>query len=228
MPRQSRDVLWVVLGQLALVHCGSRAERAAPPSAAAPTNLVAAPRPAVAEASAAHRPPSIPFVAPQAWHSKRADQAPVAPPDLGLETWRALVTQNQPLQVQTPLWQPLAAEQTVELTMPAGSRFRCVVTPLQVKAGANPFGTKLKYWSLARSLLCSPDGFRSWTEYPYSGHLMADGSRDLPAKSIAWLREWDADQHERQTFVIMRSDKENREATTGPPRIVTNVPLEED
>jgi hypothetical protein len=138
------------------------------------------------------------------------------------------VSQNQPLQKKTPLWQPLPAPQTVELAMPEGSGFRCIVTPLQVAAEANDFGTKLKAWLLTRYLRCSSDGWRHWTEYGYRVKVLPDGSRTEEGEAGALLRELSADQTVLHSFVHLRSDKERREATTGPPQILPGVAVDED
>jgi hypothetical protein len=139
-----------------------------------------------------------------------------------------LVTQNQPLQTKTPLWQPLPASETVALQMPAGSGFRCIVTPVRVSSDANTWGTKLKAWGLARSVLCSGDGWRSWTESIHREHLQLGAPREVAPDNGLLLRERGDDGGVRHSFVVMRSDKEKREATTGPPRILEGVPAEDD
>ena len=211
-------MLRAALLALALIGCGSDADRGAAPERAASSVgplsaahvLAARPRPA----------PTHEFVAPQSWQSTREGAPPVAPPDPALETWRAMVSQNQPLQKPTPRWQPLPARQTVELGMPPGSSFRCIVTPLQIAAEANDFGTKLKAWLLTRHLRCTSDGWQRWTEYGYRIRVLPDGSREEPAELGALLRELSADQKTvLHSYVLLRSDKEKREATTGPPKI---------
>jgi hypothetical protein len=202
----------LAMSGVALVGCGSRAERGAAP----------APTPAPA-----HEPPKFEFVAPRAWQSKKQGSEPIAPPDLSLETWRVLVNQQQPIQIKTPHWQPLPAKETVELSMPDGSGFRCIVPPLVVTADANDFGTKLKAWLLTRSFICSGDGFRTWTEYEHRVRVLPDGSREEPvADTGALLRERGTDQVVRHTFVLLRTTPERREATTGPPKILPGVAVD--
>jgi hypothetical protein len=168
----------------------------------------------------------VAFVAPQPWQAKREGAAPIAPPEL--ETWRVLVNQNQPPQIKTPRWQSLPPTETVELAMPAGSGFRCVITPLQVAADANEFGTKLKAWLLTRHLLCSGDDFRHWTEYVHPVRVLPDGARETPPESGALLRERDGDDAVRHTYVLLRSDTQTGEPTTGPPRILPGVVVDDD
>jgi hypothetical protein len=219
--------IWIVVG-LALAHCGSRAEPAAPQPAAPPTLASAPLSAAKPEAAPRLRPPEAAFKAPQPWQSRKKDKPPVPPPDLAQETWRAFVNQNQPIQIKTPVWQLLPPKETVELAMPAVSKYSCVVQPLSIEAEQNDFQTKLKGWLLLRTLLCSDDGWHSWTEYTHGARISADGTREMFPMPQALLRERESDSSVRQTYVLLRSDKENREATTGPPRILPNVPVDED
>jgi hypothetical protein len=218
---------WLALG-LALAHCGSHTEPAPPqPSAAAAIQAVP-PSAATPQPKPRFRPPSVPFKAPQPWQSRKKGTAPIPPPDLGPETWRAFVNQNQPIQIKTPIWQLLPPQESVELAMPAASKFECVVTPVSFAVDQNDFGTKLKAWVLTRTMLCSDDGWHSWTEYGHGVRVLPDGTREMLPVPAALLRERDADSSVRQTYVLLRSDKEQREATTGPPRILPNVKVDED
>jgi hypothetical protein len=212
----------------ACCSCGSEATAPAPagPAASAlrPAATAEAPEPALT-------PPRTTFVAPQPWQSQGKDKITVAPPDLAQETWRALVTQSRPLQAPTPLWQPLPATDNVELTMQSGVRFRCLVTAVEVAPDADDFNRKLSAWVLTRSLRCSGDGWRSWTESPHSVRLLQNGTRETSAAAGALLREHDdspAAGGARQTTVVVRDDKEQRAATTGPPRILPGVKVDED
>jgi hypothetical protein len=202
-----------LLGAFALLGCGSRsaATRAAP----------------AAEPAAVHA-PAFTFVAPQAWHSTRAGVAPIDAPDLARETWRALVNQNEPIQAKTPRWQALPADQTVALQMPAGSAFRCIVSPLQISAHANTLGSELKAWLLSRRVLCSSDDWRSWTESTLRARQPIGAARDAGEDAGLLLREQAQGGSVHQTFVLLRSDPEKREATTGPPRVIDGVALDDD
>jgi hypothetical protein len=205
---------------LASVACHAPQERAAageepPPRVAKPEPLRAALQPEIA-----------PFEAPAPWRSRREGAAEVAPPPL--ETWRALASQDRPLQTKTPRWQALPPEQTVELAMPEGSAFRCLVTPLQITPAANDFNTELRAFVLARTLLCSADGFRSWTEHPYDLRIRPDGTREEPPEGGALLRERGDGETVRHSFVLLRSDPEPRAATTGPPQVLPGVAVDDD
>jgi len=218
---------------IALAACGSGRERAPDPSAPAQGALR---QPVAAEAadSKAPPPPHTAFVAPQPWQSQNKQPVTtVAPPDLAAETWRALVTQNHPLQAPTPHWQALPAAENVELAMQPGVRFRCLVTAVEVAPEADDFNRKLKAWVLTRRLRCSGDGWRSWTEYLHRVRLLQDGSgtREATAVAEALLREHDASpaaKGARETEVLVRDDKEQRAASTGPPRILPGVKVDED
>jgi hypothetical protein len=223
-------IQWIALG-LALAHCGARAEPE--PAAQAKVGETKAPLSAAtpaATAAAAPKlgPPEIPFVEPKPWHSYKKSVAEVPPPDLSQETWRAFVNQNQPIQIKTPIWQLLPPKETVALRMPEVSKYACVVTPLKVEYDQNDFQTKLKAWVLSRQLLCSDDGWHTWTEYQHGLRLLPDGTREMLAVPQALLREREADSSIRHTFVLLRSDKEVRDATTGPPKIIPGQKVDED
>jgi hypothetical protein len=171
-------------------------------------------------------PPAVAFEAPRPWQSTRPGSTPLAPPDPTRETWRALASQNEPLQKKTPHWQPLPAERTLELAMPEGSAHRCVVGPLQVTVEADDFGAVLEAWVLARTLSCSSDGFAHWTEHRHVVRVAPDGRREVTVEGGALLRERDAADNVRQSFVMLRADEERRVATTGPPRILPGVEVD--
>ncbi len=171
-------------------------------------------------------PPTKAFVAPQAWRSKGKPAISVEPPDLTAQTWRVFVEQYAPHQRKTPVWQPLPACEAVELAMPPGSRFRCIANPLSIEPAANAFGTRLSAWLLARSVFCSSDGWRTWTEYPHRVRLLADGKSKLDYQSDALLRERGGDGAARQTLMVVRSEPERREATLGPPRVLPGAKLD--
>jgi len=214
-------VLTIAVAACASLGCQKSAEPP-PPSAAQPSALTKT------EPAPSLRPPEFPFVAPAPWQSRKKDAPAIPPPDVDAEVWRAFVTQNEPLQIKTPRWQALAPRETVEVAMPTVSKYRCVVTPLSIVTEANDFGTKLKAWVMTRRLLCSNDGWQSWTEYSHTARLPTEGEREMESVPQAFIREREPDQSVRQTFVLLRSDKEQLEATTGPPRILPGVRVDED
>jgi hypothetical protein len=223
---------------LAALSCGGRAERSVPAQKSAAAREPAASAALIATAPAVATPlaaPREPFVAPEAWHSRMGKPQTIEPPALANETWRVFVNQSKPIQFKTPRWIPLPAQDNVEPEMPEGSTFRCLVTPLQIATDANDFGTKLKAWVLTRTLRCSADGWHSWTEYPHTVRVAPDGTRTVVTAAEALLRQRDAGGSAagsaagaRETVVLVRADKERREATTGPPRILPGVPVDED
>jgi hypothetical protein len=166
--------------------------------------------------------PAAAFVPPKAWTSWREGIKPVAPPDLSKETWRVFANRELPIQRETPLWQPVAADQVVELHMPVGSIYRCMVQPVEVTAQANDWGTELQGWELVRKLLCSADEWKTWTEYPHRMVVSADGTRTVMYAAEAALRERAASGEVYQTTVLFRSDQEERQASTGPARILAS------
>lgn len=168
--------------------------------------------------------PTAPFVAPKPWMAPGNHGDSVLPPDVKDEVWRAFVNQEQPIQKQTPLWQPLPPMETVELRMPEGSGFRCVVNPLVVGPETDEWGMRLERWVMTRTVMCSSDGFRTWTEYPHVVYLEVDGDRKVANEATeGTLRQRDADGKVRLTRLFLRSDQEKREATRGPPRELPSV-----
>jgi hypothetical protein len=190
-----------------------------------------APKPAAKAAAKAPPaptgPPNMTFRAPEAWRSWKDPSVAVAPPDPARETWRVMVQQHRPMQRATPRWQPLPATETVVVAMPKESGFRCVVGPLDVAPEADESGTRLEAWVLRRDLLCSVDGFRSWTEHGHELRVLADGTRRTTATGRALVRERIDPTTVREAFVLMRDDEDLRTATTGPPRIMPDRVVED-
>jgi hypothetical protein len=207
------------IGALVAVGCGSHGDVAKPPAPAAQHGD---------SAQRASKPPSFTFVAPVAWRSRRAGAPPIEPPDLAQETWSVLVNQNAPIQAKTPHWQALPAGETVELEMPAASHFRCIAAPLQVSAQANVLGTELKAWRFERHVLCSSDGWRSWSEAVHRVRVPIGGERVVGEDAGLLLREQDAAGGVRQTYVLLRSGPQHHDATTGPPQVLDGVAVEEE
>ena len=221
-PRRLSVFVLALLAACCAIGCQKPAPAPQPEAAEQKALSAAAPQP-----QAALKPPQLPFQAPAPWVSRKGGD-PVQPPDVDAQVWRAFVTQNQPLQIKTPKWQSLAPRETVEVAMPEISKFRCVVTPLAIVADTNDFNTKLKAWVLTRRLLCSDDGWHSWTEYSHTTRILPDGTTEMQSVPQALLREREADESIRETFVLLRSDKEQLEAYTGPPRILPGVKVDED
>lgn len=170
-----------------------------------------------------HALPVRAFAAPQAWRPTWGDGPAVEPPNLEGETWRAFVSQYEPMQRDTPTWQDLPARETVTLKMPEDSRHHCVVGPLEVAPQPDDFGSKLEHWVLQRIVTCSSDGFATWSSYPHRVALGADGSRRTLVESGALLQERTADAAIRESMVVMRADKEVRSASLGAPQVLPGV-----
>ncbi|MET0341022.1 MAG: hypothetical protein ABW252_08465 [Polyangiales bacterium] len=168
-------------------------------------------------------PPVAGFVAPRAWKPTWGDGPPVAPPDLDAETWRVFVNQFEPIQRETPTWQALPAREAITLRMPEGSRHQCVASPLEVVAQPDDFGSKLERWLLSRTVVCSSDGFATWSSHPHRVAIDADGTRRVLARTDALLQERARDGAVRESYVALRSDKEIRAASLGAPRILEGV-----
>jgi hypothetical protein len=180
------------------------------------------PQPSAAEPPAPPLPVSA-FVAPEPWKPTRGDAPPVPPPALSELTWYVLIDQYEPHQKATPVWQPLAADQTVEIAMPPGSHQRCIAPPLHIEPQADEMERQLEAWFLARDVLCSSDGFRTWNAYPHRVRLHRDGKRELDYRSDGWLRERASDGSIVNTVVSLRSERPRREATVGPPQVLTQT-----
>lgn len=151
----------------------------------------------------------------------------VAPPDLAQETWRIFVERDEPLQRPTPRWQALPANRAVEVAMPAPSAFECHVTPAEVTPVTNDYGTELRGWTILRSLLCSRDGFASWTQHPHRLRIDRNGERRVEIATHAYLRER-VDEATHAIRIILRSDARRRSARTGPPQIVARTVPDDD
>ena len=183
--------------------------------------------PAKPQAQAVVQPLRFEFKEPAAF--KSADGAKtVPPPDLDAETWRVLVNQNEPMQLKNPFWQPVPARETVELQMTAGWKYRCMVAPLEVKAQPNEWGTELSAWLFKRTLMCSNDDFKSWSESVLNVRQSVKGKRKSGPDAGLLLRERGDDGQIKQMFVMMRSDKENTLPTYGPPQVLAGRKVADD
>jgi hypothetical protein len=174
--------------------------------------------------------PTAEYVAARPWTSRTEPSKTHAPPSPSDETWRVLVHQQVPMQIETPRWQRLPATENVVLRMQSDSRFRCLVTPLSVTAESDDFGRRLEAWVLERELRCSSDGWHSWHAYTHQVRVETDGTRDGPP-TRAWLHARADDARgdgSRRTLVLLRDDAERRRATTGPPRIIASADDRDD
>jgi len=105
--------------------------------------------------------------------------------------------------------------------MPAGSRYRCIAPPLTIDPEPDESGNTLEAWSLAREVLCSADGFKTFSAHPYRMHVEPGGKSARDYGSEGWLRERAADGSILHTVLSVSPESPRREATQGPPRILT-------
>jgi hypothetical protein len=112
--------------------------------------------------------------------------------------------------------------------MPPGSKYRCMVAPLNVAAEPDEYASDLEAWQLKRSFLCSADDFRTWTETQLRVRSSMKGSRKVGPDAGILLRERADDGVVHETFVVMRSDKEKTHAEVGPPRILVGKKVDDD
>mgnify|MGYP003428973212 FL=1 len=184
-----------------------------------PEQSASAPQPSAAVPQ--YPSPTQPFSAPQPWKPTQGDGQAVQPPQASEYTWHALVDQYEPHQKPTPQWQPLPAAETVEIAMPPGSSLRCIAPPLKIEAEPEESGRSLESWQLSREVLCTSDGFHTWNAYAYSMRLLPDGKRELSKGSDIWLRERASDGTILHTKLSVRAEALRREATVGPPQVLT-------
>lgn len=192
---------------------------AVPPSAAKSVEMKLQPL----AAGQSYALPTTPFVVPQPWKPTQGKGPAVLPPQAADHTWYVYVEQYEPRQKPTPQWQPLPAAETVEVKMPPGSSLRCIVPPLSIAPEPEESGFSLESWFLAREVLCSGDGFRTFSAHPFRMRLMPDGKRELVERSDGWLRERAADGSIVQTQVSLRPEAPRRDATQGPPQVLTRA-----
>lgn len=167
------------------------------------------------------------FKEPEPWKSQDGSKV-VPPPDLEAETWRVMVNQMEPMQRKNPWWQPVKARETVDLEMPPGSKFRCMVPPLIVAPEPDEYGGSLEAWQFKRSFLCSSDDFRTWSETQLRVRASVKGSRKVGPDAGILLRWRDDDGKRNEMFVMMRSDKDKTTAEFGPPRIIAKKVDDDD
>jgi hypothetical protein len=189
--------------------CGQKPAPAPQPAPAVQAPLAQPPAPL----------PTFEFKAPAEWKS-RDGKSTVPPPDLEAETWRIMVNQTEPMQRKNPWWQPLAAGKTVELEMPPGSKFRCMVSPLVTEVFTDEDQESLEAWDFKRTFACSSDDYHTWTETQLRVRQTAKGKRKVGPEAGIMLRARADDGKVVETWVMMRSDKEKTLPSYGPPRII--------
>lgn len=125
-----------------------------------------------------HEPPSKapiePFVAPE-WKSFKG--AVFHPPEIASHPWRVMTLQEKPRPKKNPHFRTVKAEEGTELEMPQGSRFRCLVNPVDFKVVTEEIPLKPEGWSLLRSLRCSNDGWQSWSQAVITQYFGQDGTK---------------------------------------------------
>jgi hypothetical protein len=142
------------------------------------------------------------------WKSPRKGIDPVAPPEGLLTTWRVFVNQERPRQKKNPRWIPLPPREAVTLPMAEDGRFRCIVNPLRVQARPNDDDSGVDAWILTRSVLCSGNGWRTWTDSPHQVVVLPEGKRTRTIEQTDVLLREPIDGKTRETTIILRSDED--------------------
>jgi hypothetical protein len=118
------------------------------------------------------KPPIDAYVAPE-WKSFKGNV--FHPPDAANHPWRVMTLQEKPRPKKNPLWRTLKPDEGVELDMPAGSRFRCVASPVDFQVVLEEIPRAPEGWSLLRTLRCSNDGWRTWSQAAISEFYDQEG-----------------------------------------------------
>jgi hypothetical protein len=185
----------------ALIAGCDKGETQAPSSAAS----VSAP---AASVEPPHSPPFQRFVF-EPWKSGRKDIAPVAPPESLLAAWRVFVNQEKPRQKKNPQWRSIPPKDAVELEMEPGTAFRCIVNPLEVQARPTEDDDGVDAWVLTRKILCSGDGWKTWTESPHQVVVPKEGKVTRTIEQTEVLLREPLGDKTRETTILMRSDEKH-------------------
>jgi len=98
-------------------------------------------------------------------------------PESSLRPWRAMAFQEVPRPKKNPRWRTIAVHEAVELEMPKGSRFRCLVNPAEVHVQEGEMPTKPAGWRVIRAVRCSSDGWRTSSQAAMSVSYGLDGAQ---------------------------------------------------
>jgi hypothetical protein len=118
-------------------------------------------------------PPTEAFVAPE-WKSFKG--VVFQPPQAANHPWRVITLQEWPRPKKTPHWRVVKREEAPELEMPERSRFRCIVNPVVYRVVEDEVPLKPQGWTLLRTVRCSSDGWRTYSQAAYSEFVGQDGT----------------------------------------------------
>jgi hypothetical protein len=114
------------------------------------------------------------------------------PPQVASETWRVKVMQEIPRQKKNPRWRTLKIDEAVDLEMPPGTRYRCLVNPVRFRPWEDEISSKVIKWDLIRSVRCSSDGWRTYSELVHGVSMGGGGETPSPIsrQGELYLHDW--------------------------------------
>jgi hypothetical protein len=140
------------------------------------------------QGSSPRKAPIEAYVAPE---FKNFKGAVFHPPEAAKHPWRVMMKQEKPRPKKNPVFRVVKAEEGVEIEMPAGSRFRCVVNPVDYKVMLEEIPLEPEGWTLMRTVRCSSDGWQTWSQAVIAQYIKQDGTKgDQSARQAElFLRE---------------------------------------
>lgn len=202
--RRPGAVKWRFTGALvALVAtaCDRTADPAPPPPVASVSSAVSS-----APTRAAEPVPPFRKFELQPWQSVHNDAKPVMPPESLVGPARVWVNQERPRQKKNPKWQTVDGRKAVELELASDGRWRCILNPLEIRARPDEDEAKVEAWHVQRSVLCSSDGWKTWTEHPHVDLVNPDGEKQasMSEQTEIFLREL-VGGRTRETTIVVRT-----------------------
>lgn len=163
----------------------------------------------------APQPKPVEVYKPGEWKSPQGTV--FTPPEVAKETWRVMVVQTVPRQNKNPRWKKLQIDEAVDLEMPPGTRFRCLVNPVRFRPWENEIASHVIKWDLIREIRCSNDGWNTYTELVHGVSMGGKGEAPTPTSRQAELFLYDHVEGKRsQITVLMKWDG----PVPRPPRVV--------
>lgn len=97
------------------------------------------------------------------------------PPESANHPWRVMMLQESPRPKKGPRWTTLPIEQSGEIEMPQGSRFRCLYNPVTFRAIQDEGMASVEQWDVIRGVRCSADSFRTYAQALFLVSYAQDG-----------------------------------------------------